>query len=120
MAKPKPRPKPKPKKHDYLIDDKDVVYCFESNVSRCTVKARLWEGRRSDFHDAELQNATAEIHKILDRVERDNEDSSRHLCFIDFQSRLMLVWTRHDGVISSADTDAEIAKGLKIKAFNQR
>ena len=112
----KPRPKPSPKTYDYFVDPKkDVVTCFASNVSKCTVKARLLEGGRSDFHDAELQNATQEINEVLDRIERDNKDVSRHLGFIDFQNRFMLVWSRHGETVSSADTNGEIARALKIK-----
>jgi len=116
MARPKPKPKPTPKTYDYFIDEKkDSVVCFASANSMCTVKATLLEGGRSDFHDAELQNATQEINKILDRIERDNRDVSRHLSFIDFQNRLMLVWSKHSETVSRVDTDREIAKALKIK-----
>jgi hypothetical protein len=120
MAKPKPKPKPKPKKRSWVYrPGTDHVVCYPSSIGDCLV-IRLWEGRRSDFHDAELQNATAEINQILDRVERDNKDSSRNLSFINFESRLMLVWTHPGEVISSDDADGEIAKGLKIKGFDQR
>jgi hypothetical protein len=114
----RPKPKPKPKQYDYIIDDKEEkVTCYVSDVSNCTVKAALWEAGRSDFHDAELQNATAEINKILNRVDRDNEDSSRHLCLINVQGRLMLVWTQHGDFVSNADSDRDIAKALKIKSY---
>jgi hypothetical protein len=119
MAKPKPKPKPPPKRSWVFHPGTKHVYCYKSTANDCTVVG-LWQADRSDFHDAELQNATEEINEILDRVERDNEDSSRHLGFINFQGQLMLVWSHHGEVISSADDDRHIAKALKIKGFNRR
>ena len=120
MARPKPKPKPKPPKRSwYIKPGTDHLICYKHANDDCHV-SELWLGGRSDFHDAELQNATEEINKILDRVERDNEDSLRHLCFINVHGRLMLVWS-HDGEdVSSDDTDGEIAKALNIKKFNRR
>lgn len=115
MTKPKPKPKPKPKTYDYSIDPKSTwAFCFASALSRCTV-ARLWEGDRANFHDAELQNATAEINTILDRVARKDPDKSRHLAFITFQSRLMLIRAHHDQILTNDDDDREVAKALKIR-----
>lgn len=117
MAKRKPKkPKlPEPKTvYDYLVDPKSpIAHCFVSTNDMCTV-ARLWEGDQSDFHDRELQNATAEINKILDRVEGDNEDAAREMGFLTFQNRLMLAWTRHDALVGSSDDDRVVAKALKI------
>jgi hypothetical protein len=116
MARPKPQPK---RSWVYRPDTKHVV-CYKSSAADCAVIDKLWEAGRSDFHDAELQNATAEINKILNRVDRDNEDSSRHLCLINVQGRLMLVWTQHGNFVSSADVERDIARALKIKGFNRR
>jgi hypothetical protein len=117
MSPQKPKPKPQPSRY-WIFDpwDKTRIKCLKSTIRDCHVVG-LWQGDRSDFHDAELQNATEEINKILDRVERDNEDVSRHLCLIKFQSRLMLVWSHHGEVVSSHDADRDIAKALKIKGF---
>ena len=115
MTKPKPKPKPKPKKYDYMVSPKSpVAICFASTVSKCTV-ARLWAGDRTDFHDAELQNATQEINAILDKIARQDTDPSRHLAFITFQSRLMLVRAHHDQILTTEDDDRMVAKALKIK-----
>lgn len=113
----KPRKPKKPKKtYDWFFtDDKETkVVCFASNVSNCTVKARLLEADRSNFHDAELQSATREINDILDRIERNSKDVSRHLCFIDVRNRFMLVWSNEAEGISK-DNDPEVARFLKIK-----
>ena len=92
---------------------KKKLLCFTASIQKCYVTP-LVEAGRSDFHDAELQNATEEINRILDRVERDNEDDSRHLCFIQHQNRFMLVWSEHDEVVSSEETN-KMAKALKIR-----
>jgi hypothetical protein len=111
----KPKPKPKPTKYDYFFDSTNKCWCFASNVSRCTVAAALLAGAASDFHDADLQDATLQINKILDRVGRENEDRSRHLSFIEVDGRLMLVWTHHGGATSGLDDARDIAKAFKIK-----
>jgi hypothetical protein len=117
--KTKPKPPPKTRNWKIVSSPKTRIVCYVDPADKCNV-AGLWQGGTSDFHDAVLQSATAEINKILDRVERGNHDSSRHLCFINFQSRLMLVWTQHGGIVSSADDDGKIAKALKIKSLKQR
>ena len=116
--KPKTPKKPKPPKtRDWSWERTgDGIWCYSSDKDLCTI-VRLWEGRRSEIHDAELQDATAEINRIIDRLERDNADTSRRLSFINFQGRLMLVWTHCGDVVSSYDDDAEIAKALKVKGF---
>jgi hypothetical protein len=115
MAKSKPKPKPKPKQYDYFFPSPTKVVCFASNVSRCTVAAALLEAEDSEFHDVDLRNATAEINSILSRVEQRNADRARHLCFIDVEGRLMLVWTHPGEAIGGADDARDIAKALKIK-----
>jgi hypothetical protein len=110
-----------PKKRDYFFDPAGKkVTCFAADVSRCTVSPRLWEAARSNFHDAELQRATDEINEILEVLQQRNKESARHLSFIDVQGRLMLVWTRSGGIVTSASAYDEIVKALKIKSVNRR
>jgi hypothetical protein len=116
MAKPKPKPKPKPKRTWKNVNGK--VHCYSSPDNDCFVIS-LWQAGRSDFHDAALQDATAKITGILDRVERKNEDSSRRLSFINIKGRLMLVWTHPGGVGSSDTHDDELDKRLKLKGRGQ-
>jgi hypothetical protein len=111
-----PKPKPAPKTYDYMLVPKTgKAFCFASKNDNCVV-AMLQDAGRSDFHDAELQNATAEINRILDSVARNDTDSSRHLAFVTFQGRLMLVRAHHDQVLTNANDDREVAGALKVKA----
>lgn len=113
--------KPKPQPSRYWIPDpwdKTKIKCLKSSINDCTVTG-LWQADRSDFHDADLQNATKQINKILARIERDNRDGSRHPRLIKFQNRLMLVWVQRGHLVTSQDDDAEIAKALRIRGFNK-
>ena len=112
MAKSKPKPKPKPKPRDYIMGSSGKPVCFESNVSKCTVKAKLWEAGVSNPHDAVLQAATREINEIIEQLDRGNSDRSRHLSFIQVEGQRMLVWMSHGEPMASDDDD--IAKALKI------
>ena len=116
MAKPKPKPQP-PTERTWT-NVKGTVHCYPSPDRDCLVVG-LWQANRSDFHDAGLQDATAKIKKILDRVERKNEDSTRRLSFIKIKGRLMLVWTHPGGVGSSGPQDDRPAKRLKLKGRGQ-
>lgn len=109
-----PRPKPPAPTYDYSISEHDVVICFKSSENKCTVKARLLEAAHSEFHDEVLQHATQEINEILDTLERNNRDASRHLSFIDFQNRSMLVWSKPSAGVSREDDEDEIAKALRL------
>lgn len=118
MSRPKPTPKPPPSR-SWIIDPwTKKLKCYKHKNADCIVVG-LWQPQRSDIHDAELQNATKEINGILDRVERDNEDSSRHLCFIKFRSRWMLAWSQHEEVVTSSSPDTEIAKALNLRGSSR-
>jgi hypothetical protein len=85
------------------------------------VQSKLWEAGPSNFHDLELQRLTQQINKLVDGVERTNVDSSRHLHWINFESRLMLVWCDcAEKAVSSSNVDEDIAKAFKVKGYNRR
>ena len=114
MAQPKPKPAPK----RTWKNIKGKVHCYSSPDNDCFV-LRLWQADRSDFHDAKLQDATAKIQKILELVDRRNEDSSRCLSIINIKGRLMLVWTHPGGAGRSDTLDDRLAKRLKLKGRAQ-
>jgi hypothetical protein len=47
----------------------------------------------------------------LEKVEKDNNDSSRELAFIDTPKGVMLVWTNY-GVVTQYDEDEKVQKAL--------
>lgn len=110
-TKPKPKPKPQPKRDYQLVGG--IMLCQESNLSKCTVDARLWQGEISPFHDAMLEEATIQINEIIEGLDRGNADRDRHLCFIDVGGQRLLVWTQHGDIVPSDDED--IAEVLKLK-----
>ena len=111
----KPTPKPT-ETYDYIWADQagTKIDCFKSTANRQTV-CKLWQvGALQPFHDAALAGATAKINAILARLERGNRDKSRHLSFVQFQNRLMLVWASY-GRISADDGLKVIRKRLQLK-----
>ena len=69
----------------------------------------------SSFHDQTLASATKEINAILARCEASRaSDDDVAFSFIEFQDRLLLVWSRYD-VVSSHDEDEEIIKALGLR-----
>jgi hypothetical protein len=110
-----PKPKPKPTtKYSWIMGPKRHVYCFKSPNGDQTV-SKLWEvGGFTDFHDAELGQATNEINAILSKLEKSNRDAERTLSFIQFQNRHLLVWARY-GVVGPDDDEATIVRALKLK-----
>ena len=113
-------PKAEPSRY-WIFDpwDKTRIKCLKSTINDCYV-VRLWEAARSNIHDAELQDATDQINRILETVERQNRDRSRHASLIKFEGRLMLVWTHHDRSVGSGDPVKAVGRALKIKDFGQR
>lgn len=79
--------------------------------------ARLVDARESDFHPAELQNATRQIQAILNAISPPREGLK--LSFIHTRMGTILAWVKHGGTytadaITSANTDAEIAEALGL------
>jgi hypothetical protein len=111
-----PEPKKGAKLYDYNINSSNTIYCFTSNVSMCTVETTLLEAEVSAFHDERLQSATREINGILAGIKNEVKGESRHLHYIKFEERLMLVWCDCDEghIVSSSDEPAEVAKALKV------
>ena len=111
------KPTPKPiETYDYIWADQagTKIDCFKSKDNRQTV-CKLWQvSAPAAFHDAALMEATAKINAIFARLERGNRDKSRHLSFVQFQNRLMLIWASY-GRISADDGLKEIRKRLKLK-----
>jgi hypothetical protein len=119
MTRPKPKPTPHVKRSWYIKPGTDQLICYKNSKDDCAVSG-LWQAGQSEFHDAELQTATEEINKILDRVDRDNEDAERRLSLIQFRNRWMLVWIHSEKTVTGENPEHEVAKALKVKGFRPR
>jgi hypothetical protein len=105
----------KPAQKYSWIQSGNYVYCYKSSWGGQDV-AKLWEtAQLTEFHDAELADATKQINAILSKLEKGNRNSERKLSFIQHNNRYLLVWARY-GVVGPDDEDAAIAKALKLKA----
>jgi hypothetical protein len=92
----------------------DGIECYRSPLATQTV-TRLWESTElTDFHDAELANATREINAIFGGLEKKNKDPKRKLSLIEFENRLLLVWAGYDAV-GPDDDEKTVVKALKLK-----
>jgi len=90
------------------------MYCYDDIDSFQTV-TRLWETTElTEFHDAELKQATKEINGIFSALEKSNKDPERNLSFILFQDQLFLVWAKY-GAVGSFEDEKTIFKELKLK-----
>ena len=78
--------------------------------------ARMIDAMQSDFHPAELQNATKQIQTILNSISPPREDLK--LSFVHTRMGSILAWVKHGtyttDAITSANTDAEIAEALGL------
>ena len=103
----------------FVILDDDVVAC-EVGTSTCT-GANLLEAETSQFHDANLAEATRKIREILEGIPHDPQ--GRELVFLHTRLGSLLAWVEHRGKIPAdqgirpdAD-DATIAKALRLKGY---
>jgi hypothetical protein len=109
--------KPKIETYAWLCADQqcDAMDCYKSERNSQTV-CKLWTvSALSDFHDAELAEATNKINAILKRLEKRNRDKKRKLSFIHHQNRLLLVWAGY-GRIGPDDDFKVIKKALKLSS----
>jgi hypothetical protein len=101
------------KKYSWSFKDGKMT-CCTSETSTCNV-SKLWEVTGlTQFHDAELRQATKQIKALLDGVKRSNRDSSRDLHFVQIEGRHLLVWA-HDELVGPHDDDQTISKMLRLK-----
>jgi hypothetical protein len=76
----------------------------------------LWETEElTEFHDAELAQATKEINAIFERVQKNNRDPNRTASLIEFKNRHLMVWASY-GHVTPFDDDETIIKAFKLKA----
>ena len=100
------------KKRTYVQKD-DKVYCFQEDDEKCKV-INVHEAKTlTTFHDADLAQATKEIHAILEEVGRANRDLDRELAFLRTPDGLFLAWTVH--AIGPEDEEEEIKKALGLQ-----
>jgi hypothetical protein len=97
----------------------DTIFCYRSKPENQTI-CNLWSvSKLSDFHDAKLAEATKKINAIFDRLEKANKkakrDKERKLSFIEFQSRLLLIWAGY-GVVGPDDDFKTIKKALSLRS----
>jgi hypothetical protein len=101
------------KKYAWSFKDGKMT-CCTSETSTCNV-SKLWElAGVSEFHDADLQQATKEINAILDAVRKTNRDPKRSLNFVQIRDRHFLAWTE-GGIVGPHDDDQTLRKALKLK-----
>jgi hypothetical protein len=103
------------KTYAWSYDEKaKKMSCCENKTSSCNVSS-LWEVTSiTEFHDAELQQATIEINGILDGLQRANRDPSRDLHMVEIEGRHLLAWA-HSDLVGPDSGDARIAKMLRLK-----
>jgi hypothetical protein len=100
-------------KYSYVIKGKKCV-CAKGKGGQTVLN--LWEAEElTEFHDAELAQATKEINAIFGRIQKNNKDPNRTASFIEFQNRHFLVWASY-GYVTPYDDDATIIKALKLKS----
>ena len=77
--------------------------------------ASLWEATQAtEFHDAQLAQATRQINTILRRIEKGNKDPKRKLSLIKFLNRHLLIWAGY-GVVGPYDDEKTVIKALRLK-----
>jgi hypothetical protein len=74
----------------YVIDKKGHCKCAKG-TGRQTVLPLCEASELTEFHDAQLAQATREINGIVDDIQRNNRDPEHTLSFIQFQNRHLLV-----------------------------
>ena len=90
------------------------LICYSYPQSYQTI-TKLWGTTEfTDFHDAQLAQATKEINGILDQLEKNNKDKERKLSFIRFRNQHFLVWARY-GAVGQHDDEKTIVEELKLK-----
>ena len=104
-----------------------IMYCFEYPFPDCAVSFLgdgsdvLWEASNpTDSHPAELNDATKTITGILKRVAATNRDPNRHLCFISYNDRLFLVWSKHVDKRPAGGVDARSPKKAVYRSLKLR
>jgi hypothetical protein len=91
------------------------VGCSSGNSS-CLL-AEVLVADESEFHTADLQEASAEIREILSKIKRRR---GRKLAFLGTPFGVLLAWVRHDikvpdDAITSESSPKEIKKALGLK-----
>jgi hypothetical protein len=100
-------------KYSWILST-DGVVCYKNPTAYQTL-TNLWEAEElTEFHDAELAQATKEINAILSKIEKRNKDTERKLSFVQFQNRHFLVWANY-GYVGPDDEEEEIVQTLKLK-----
>ena len=104
-----------------------IMYCFEYPFPDCSVSwlhdgsDMLWEvSNPTDSHPAELNDATKTITGILKRAAATNRDPERHLCFISYNDRLFLAWSKHLDKRPAGGVDARSPKKAVYKSLRLR
>ena len=92
----------------------DTIDCLKGDDWQTVCKFWTVTGL-SDFHDAELAEATKKINAILNRLEKGNRNKKRKLSFVKHQNRLLLVWAGY-GAVGPADDFNVIKKVLKLRS----
>jgi len=102
-----------PKKYSWSWKN-GKMNCCASEKSTCNV-AKLWEvNALSQFHSAEIQQATKEINAILAAARRTNRTPGRELSFVQIEGRHLLAWV-HDDLVSPNNDPRVVRKMLKLK-----
>ena len=101
--------------YQWLCGDQrcDTMDCFKSTWNTQTVTGLWGAGKLTEFHDAQLAEATRKINDILNGLEK-RSGKNRKLSYIKHQNRLMLVWAGY-GVVGPDDDFKVVVKALGLR-----
>jgi hypothetical protein len=90
--------------------------CYVSTVSAQVVH-KFWEAEEArPFHDETLMEATKTINQLLASAAEKSPDAERELCFIEFQNRPFLAWSKTErGALTSDDDPVTVAHALGLR-----
>jgi hypothetical protein len=107
-------------------DDPGTTYTWTLTSGHCyctaspadlQIVSRLWEVTDAKvFHDEALMEATKKINRLLGAAAEKSPDPERELCFIQFEGRPFLVWSKtHRGHLTTDDDPEAVADALGIR-----
>lgn len=90
--------------------------CSTAKVSYQKV-GNFWEAEEArPFHDETLMEATKTINQLLKAAAEKSPDPERELCFLEFQGRPLLAWSKTTrGALTADDDPAEVARALGLR-----
>jgi len=104
----------KTNKYSWMLHGPEML-CYPSKANKCTVHTKFWEPEEArPFHDETLMEATKAINRLLASAAERRPDPEWELCFIEFQNRPFLAWSKPEGGLTSDDDPAAVAHALGL------